>query len=74
MKLPAPKAVPRDLGFSQILTGLFAGVAGLSLAKQANAAIEVFDDRKARERGFDIIYEARDIDLPQNQRDGFTQV
>lgn len=24
--------------------------------------------------GFDIIYEARDLDLPQNVRDGFTQI
>lgn len=58
----------------QVISGLFAGVAGLSLVKQAAAEIEVRDDRDVRSRGFDIIYEARDVDLPQAQRDGFTQV
>lgn len=24
-------------------------------------------------QGFDIIYEARDLDIPQNEREGFTQ-
>lgn len=36
-------------------------------------AIDVIDDRKARNNGFDLIYEARDLDLPQNVRDGLTQ-
>merc|ERR1712036_212695 len=31
------------------------------------------DDLKAKSTGFDIIYEARDLDLPQNVRDGLTQ-
>jgi len=52
---------------------MVAGIAGLGLAKQASAAIEMIDERGARARGFDIIYEARDVDLPQAQRDGFTQ-
>merc|ERR1712054_634923 len=34
---------------------------------------DVKDDRKAKSTGFDIIYEARDLDLPQNVRDGLTQ-
>merc|ERR1712054_648806 len=34
---------------------------------------DVKDDRKAKSVGFDIIYEARDLDLPQNVRDGLTQ-
>jgi photosystem II oxygen-evolving enhancer protein 3 len=56
-----------------------AGIAGLTLnsatfTKPAQAiAPEIRDDRKAKENGFDLIYEARDIDLPQNTRDGFTQ-
>lgn len=58
----------------QIVSGLVAGIAGLGLVKQAAADIDIIDDRKARDRGFDIIYEARDVDLPQAQRDGFTQV
>ena len=55
-----------------VLGGLVAGVAGLLSVGSANA-IDLFDDRKARERGFDIIYEARDLDLPQATRDGLTQ-
>lgn len=39
----------------------------------ATAAIDLIDDRKARANGFDLIYEARDLDLPQNVRDGLTQ-
>merc|ERR1712187_825554 len=31
------------------------------------------DDRGAVKKGFDIIYEARELDLPQNQRDGLSQ-
>ena len=58
----------------QIISGLVAGVAGLGLARQAAAEIDVQDDRDVRSRGFDLIYEARDVDLPQAQRDGFTQV
>ena len=48
-----------------------AGVAALT-ATTANA-MDIIDDRKARERGFDIIYEARDLDLPQAIRDGLQQ-
>lgn len=48
-----------------------AGVVGLS-ALSANA-IDVRDDRKVRELGFDLIYEARDLDLPQDERDGLKQ-
>lgn len=29
--------------------------------------------REVRQRGFDIIYEARDLDLDQSERDGLTQ-
>ncbi len=55
-----------------MLGGLLAA-AGLVAVRPA-AAIDVFDDRKARDNGFDIIYEARDLDLPQSTRDGMTQV
>lgn len=54
-----------------VLGGLLAGVAALS-ASNANA-MDLIDDRKAREKGFDIIYEARDLDLPQSTRDGLDQ-
>lgn len=35
--------------------------------------MDLIDDRKARAKGFDIIYEARDLDLPQGVRDGLEQ-
>ena len=49
-----------------------AGVASVLVAGPA-AAIDLFDDRKAKDTGFDIIYEARDLDLPQAERDGLNQ-
>lgn len=52
--------------------GLLAA-AGLVAARPAGA-IDLFDDRKVRDNGYDLIYEARDLDLPQATRDGFTQV
>lgn len=55
-----------------MLAGLV-GSAGLAAVAPALAA-DIFDDRKVREKGFDLIYEARDLDLPQATRDGFTQV
>lgn len=57
-----------------VLGGLFAGVA-LTAANSASALtpVDLIDDRKAIEKGFEIIYEARDLDLPQSQRDGMTQ-
>lgn len=54
-----------------VLAGLL-GAAALAGARPALAA-DIFDDRKVRQNGFDIIYEARDLDLPQNVRDGMTQ-
>ncbi|GBF93986.1 oxygen-evolving enhancer [Raphidocelis subcapitata] len=53
----------------------FAGAAALlaAAAAQADTAIDLFDDRGARKKGFDLIYEARELDLPQNVRDGMTQ-
>lgn len=58
-----------------VLSGFLATVA-LTAAKGASAAatpVDLFDDRKVRETGFDLIYEARDLDLPQSVRDGLTQ-
>ena len=55
-----------------ILGGFIAGVAALTTASNATA-MDLIDDRKARANGFDIIYEARDLDLPQNVRDGLDQ-
>eukprot|EP00465_Bigelowiella_longifila_P003063 CAMPEP_0185263640 /NCGR_PEP_ID=MMETSP1359-20130426/15383_1 /TAXON_ID=552665 /ORGANISM="Bigelowiella longifila, Strain CCMP242" /LENGTH=237 /DNA_ID=CAMNT_0027851297 /DNA_START=15 /DNA_END=728 /DNA_ORIENTATION=+ len=57
-----------------VLGGLF-GAAAFGAAKSAQALqeVELIDDRKAKKSGFDIIYEARDLDLDQNTRDGMTQ-
>ena len=58
-----------------VLAGFVAAGASLLAAGSAKAVsgVDLFDDRTARDRGFDLIYEARDLDLPQNQRDGLTQ-
>lgn len=61
--------------YFQVLGGFLAGAA-LTLSGAAEAAatkVDVFDDRKALATGFDLIYEARDLDIPQNERDGLTQ-
>eukprot|EP00891_Asterochloris_glomerata_P002934 jgi/Astpho2/2934/Aster-01076 len=57
---------------SQVLGGVLAGLVGLSTAMSAHA-MDLRDDREVRQRGFDIIYEARDLDLDQSERDGLTQ-
>lgn len=59
-----------------LLGGVMAGVASLASTGAAWAdatPVDLFDDRSVKKRGFDIIYEARDLDLPQNVRDGITQ-
>lgn len=55
-----------------VLGGLVLGGLAAISAPAANAA-DIIDDRKAKANGFDIIYEARDLDLPQGQRDGLSQ-
>ena len=55
----------------QVLSGLVAGVISLTALK-ANA-VELEDDRAVRQKGFDLIYEARDLDLDQATRDGLSQ-
>lgn len=55
-----------------VLGGLLAGVAALTASSAQ--AMDLIDDRKAKQNGFDIIYEARDLDLPQATRDGLSQV
>ena len=63
----------------QIVAGFIAGVASLSggkaLAADAATPVDLFDDRKktGKGTGFDLIYEARDLDLSQNERDGISQ-
>ena len=62
---PAPHAAltPRVPWALQVLGGLLAGVAALTVPR-ANA-VDIRDDTKVREKGFDLIYEARDLDLAQ---------
>lgn len=55
-----------------VLGSLLAGVAAISAAPAA-MALDLVDQRDARARGFDIIYEARELTLPQGVRDGLTQ-
>ena len=49
-----------------------AGVVSLTALK-AGAQVDLQDERQVRQKGFDIIYEARDLDLDQSTRDGLTQ-
>lgn len=61
------------------MLGFLAGAAAVSLAgpQQAQAvnetSIMIKDERAQRANGFDIIYEARDLDLDQDTRDGLSQ-
>ena len=55
----------------QVLGGLLAGVAAIA-APRADA-IEIIDGTKLRQSGFDIIYNARDLDKSQ-VRDGVPEV
>jgi photosystem II oxygen-evolving enhancer protein 3 len=52
---------------------VFAAAASVVQAASALSPVDIKDYRKVRETGFDIIYEARDLDLPQSSRDGLDQ-
>merc|ERR1711879_440846 len=60
----------------EMMAGLALGLGSVA-AQSKNAfavtGVDVKDDRGAVKKGFDIIYEARELDLPQNQRDGLSQ-
>ena len=45
-----------------MLGGLLAGVIAIAPAAQA---VDILDATKVRDAGFDLIYQARDLDLPQ---------
>jgi photosystem II oxygen-evolving enhancer protein 3 len=59
----------------QVLGSFVAGVASLAAGKALADAtpVDLFDDRAAKKKGFELIYEARDLDLDQATRDGLTQ-
>merc|ERR1712178_453118 len=73
-KVSKPKTI-NQLRKNQNAAGLAAGLAAFSLSCSVSAVtpVDLKDDRKAKTMGFDLIYEARDLDLPQNVRDGLTQ-
>merc|ERR1719498_781772 len=54
----------------------FAAAASAAQAAQAATPVDIKDDRlnKPKMKGYDLIYEARDLDLPQSTRDGFDQI
>merc|ERR1712118_490498 len=58
-----------------LVAGLVAGLTSEMVTKQSIAVtpVDLKDDRSAKSTGYDLIYEARDLDLPQNIRDGLTQ-
>lgn len=49
-------------GRRAVLGGLLAGAIAIAPAAQA---IDIIDATKVRDAGFDLIYQARDLDLPQ---------
>lgn len=49
------------------------GTSAALLFTRGAQAIDIFDDRSVKDTGYDLIYEARDLDLPQNVRDGIDQ-
>ncbi len=63
-------------GRRDLINGVAAALAAAVVPKNAFAVspVDIKDDRKAVAKGFDIIYEARDLDLDQRIRDGQTQV
>eukprot|EP00798_Chlamydomonas_sp_ICE-L_P013055 gene13055-3659_t len=71
----ATSVVVRAESRRSVLSGFLAGAAALTAAGSASALspVDIFDDRAVREKGFDLIYEARELGLPQNTRDGLTQ-
>jgi len=69
--LEPAQASKRDLLNGAALAGLAAVVP--SKGAFAVSPVDIKDDRAAVGKGIDIIYEARELDLPQNVRDGFTQ-
>jgi len=52
---------------------VFAAATAAARVASAETPVDIKDDRKAKSTGLDIIYEARDYDLPQDVRDGLTQ-
>jgi len=67
--------VSQKQGRREMMNGLAGAFAGAVVPKAAFAVspVDIKDDRKAVAKGYDIIYEARDLDIDQRIRDGMTQ-
>jgi len=71
-----PSTISETQGRREMIAGLasaFGAAVAHDKAAFAVSPVDLKDDRKAKSIGFDIIYEARDLGLPQNIRDGLTQ-
>jgi len=62
-------------GRRDLINGVAAALAAAVVPKNAFAVspVDIKDDRKAIGMGYDIIYQARDLDIDQRIRDGMTQ-
>merc|ERR1719378_1635161 len=71
----ASRLVVQTSSNQSLSVGFAAGFAAVTISSSVFALtpVDLKYDRKAKSTGFDIIYEARDLDLPQNVRDGLTQ-
>merc|ERR1719378_1384180 len=71
----ASRSIVHTSSNQSLMAGFAAGFAAVTISSSVFALtpVDLKDDRKAKSTGFDIIYEARDLDLPQNVRDGLTQ-
>merc|ERR1712224_906730 len=69
------RSIPKNQRKNYIVASLTAGLITINALTSVGAVtpVDLKDDRKAKSMGYDIIYEARDLDLPQNVRDGLTQ-
>merc|ERR1711953_431573 len=68
--------VMQPAGRREMMNGFalaFAAALAREKAALAVTPVDLKDDRAAKKSGYDITYEARDLDLPQNIRDGLTQ-
>jgi photosystem II oxygen-evolving enhancer protein 3 len=66
-------ASPEDVPRRAVLGGVLAAVLAVSAPSAQAGPVDIIDGTKLRQQGYDIIYEARDLDLPQATRDGLTQ-
>ena len=72
---PSESTAASAIACVQVLGGFLAGVSlSAASAAQALSEVDLFDDRQAIDKGFNLIYEARDDTLTEAERNGRTQV